>query len=86
MACFVGLCPAVGGEFYSVVWDCLVDVAVFWTALEASSGNWGREGNCVQHRELYNEKRLLLPSDCACLIRIIMRGFPILRAVVVVVV
>ena len=56
--CFVGLGPAICGEFYAVVWDGLVDVAVLWIC-QAGVGCLRRKGS------------LLFPSDWAWRTRII---------------
>ena len=92
-ACFVGLVPAFWCQFYAVVGDRLVYVAVFWWVGRKSVAVFSLY--CGEHagERLHiasirmesgaikrREKNLLLPSDCPCRISIIMRGFPILNS------
>jgi hypothetical protein len=67
---FVGLRAAVGGEFDAVVGDVLVDIAIPWGKLLALSKR-------TTHEDCGSPNGILFPSDWACLIRMIMRGFPI---------
>ena len=41
---FVGLVAAFWGQFYAVVGDCLVDVAVFWGRLGGAERVWDARG------------------------------------------
>jgi hypothetical protein len=75
----VRLCPAFWGEFDSMVGDRLVDIAVFYTVSVAFClWRWQYIWQACS-RGHYSGEDSLLPSDWACLIKMIIRGFPILR-------
>jgi len=71
-ASIVGLGPTFRGEFYSVVWYSLVDIAVLCVHV-STVGRHVRKGEIG--------KGILFPSDCAWRINMIIRGFPILMEV-----
>jgi len=79
MAGFVCLLPTILRELHTMIGNGLVDFAVFCRRIESEHWFITRAAVPQKYKVAANEGmcNVLFPSDCACLIRMMSLGFPI---------